>query len=159
MNTNPPKNYIVYWASKFNGSNPGYSTPVHKPNMMSFDSEEVASALHKKLEALAATGGTYRSRVVLHVSPVQEVLPPAELAQIKMLTDAREARIKAASKETEHTILGAKVRAGHPITVLNPEEWFVVKRAARDSITGVIRVIGENTCWFRLDQCDIRKNF
>jgi hypothetical protein len=157
MNVKPPKNYIVYWASKFNGSNPGYSTPVHQPNMMSFDDESAAIKLQKKLTDLVAERGTYRGRIVLHVSPVQEVKDPEVLAQEKREADIRKDRIEAASKETEHTIIGATVRASHPITALNPEEWFVVAKAARDDISKVIRVCGENTCWFRLDQCDIKK--
>ena len=54
MNVKPPKNYIVYWASKFNGSNPGYSTPVHQPNMMSFDDESAGRLMQRELIAVPA---------------------------------------------------------------------------------------------------------
>lgn len=66
----PPKQYIVYWMSEFNGKKPGYTTPVFKPNAMSFDTPERASAFQEKMTALSQSGGLYRGRVVRHVSNV-----------------------------------------------------------------------------------------
>ena len=53
-----------------------------------------------------------------------------------------------------------EVKANHPITCLNPDEWFSVKEYMQeyhpDLERDVIRIRGENTAWFRLDQCEVR---
>jgi len=42
--------------------------------------------------------------------------------------------------------VGTMVKANHPITCLNPEEWFAV--AEIEHRHGKFYVRGENTCWF-----------
>ena len=53
-----------------------------------------------------------------------------------------------------------EVKADHPITCLNPDVWFSVyeyQQEYRDYLGAcVITVRGENTCWFRLDQSEVR---
>ena len=64
----PPKEYVVYWTSKFNGKNNGYSTPMYKANSLTFADSEKAAAFYAKMEKLEATGGLYRGRIVCHLA-------------------------------------------------------------------------------------------
>ena len=50
---------------------------------------------------------------------------------------------------------GKLVRAPHPITTLNPQEWMTPAFARADS-DGRIWVRSENTSWFPLDRCEIK---
>lgn len=70
-----PKPYIVFWISQYNGSDNsrGSDTPKFKPNMTTFATYQQAEAIQKKLAGLAEVKGTYRSRVVVHVSSVSEI--------------------------------------------------------------------------------------
>ena len=52
-------------------------------------------------------------------------------------------------------ILGKMVKANHPITCLNPDEWFEVINAREDE--GAVYVIGRKTFWFRLSQCEVQE--
>ena len=70
-----PKPYVVYWMSKFNGDNPGYNTPMLKAGMLTLETKEAAETLHKKLTKLAKEGGTYRGRIVIHVSVIGCLIP------------------------------------------------------------------------------------
>lgn len=69
MNT-APKQFIVYWMSEFNGKRPGYTTPVFKPNAISFDTADRATAFRQKMIELSQANGLYRGRLVRHVSDV-----------------------------------------------------------------------------------------
>jgi hypothetical protein len=69
MSQLPLKEFVVYWASEFNGKNPGYGTPQFKPNMMTFTTLEAAQKLQAKLQKLQDENGLYRGRLVRHVSP------------------------------------------------------------------------------------------
>lgn len=44
--------------------------------------------------------------------------------------------------------IGSKVKVNHPITCLNPDEYFEVVDMQFDPITNRCSVIGANTCWF-----------
>lgn len=44
-------------------------------------------------------------------------------------------------------LVGMRACADHPITVLNPEPYFVIKEAKID-FDGEVSVRGERTCWF-----------
>lgn len=49
---------------------------------------------------------------------------------------------------------GKQVKANHAITCLNPDEWFTpIAVWIKDNN---VYVIGENTCWFNLSQCEVR---
>jgi len=65
-----PEEHVVYWASKFTGNNAhkSYTTPMYKANMMTFEDSRDATAFVEKLTKLANEGGTYRGRLVCHVS-------------------------------------------------------------------------------------------
>ena len=62
--------FIVYWLSAFNGKNPGSYTPVIQPNFAVFDDSEKAAKHVSKLTLIKDAKGTYRGRVVTHVSGV-----------------------------------------------------------------------------------------
>lgn len=53
-----------------------------------------------------------------------------------------------------------EIKAPHPITCLNPDEWFSAVEYNQEYHPAlekdVIRVRGEKTAWFRLDQCEVR---
>jgi len=50
---------------------------------------------------------------------------------------------------------GKELKADHPVTCLNPEEWFVPHKI---SITdGKVWVSGRQTCWFALHMCIVRQ--
>lgn len=51
--------------------------------------------------------------------------------------------------------VGTRVKANHPITVLNPEETFLVKYMKFEQGRNVCFVRGDLTCWFRADQVKI----
>ena len=55
-------------------------------------------------------------------------------------------------------LVGTRVRSSHPITVINPEEVFVVSelkltygKIFDDNFGLTIFVRGENTCWFNVN--------
>ena len=50
---------------------------------------------------------------------------------------------------------GKQVKADHPITCLNPEEWF---EPVTVQITDERRIFvrGVNTCWWSLRMCEVR---
>lgn len=49
---NEPKEFIVYWTSKFNGDRRGMYTEKYKANMKAFDTPKKAKACHAKLVEL-----------------------------------------------------------------------------------------------------------
>ena len=160
------ENYLVYWVSGFNGKTPGLYTEASKPNVMFFGKEDQSKALkfRAKLSKLCETNGTYRGRLVTHVSDVQFPLavpqPTLHLVDQKPAMSELEKyhrsqeRGKQNSKYTAETIVGKMARADHPITCLNPDEWFEVKAARQ--LDGRLAIIGENTCWFSIYLCDIK---
>lgn len=64
---NEPKEFIVYWTSKFNGDRRGTYTEKYKANMKAFDTPEKAKACHAKLVELQKVGGIFGQRIVHHV--------------------------------------------------------------------------------------------
>lgn len=64
---NEPKEFIVYWTSRFNGPKHGFYTERYKANMKTFDTVEKAQACHDKLVALQKVDGVYGQRIVHHV--------------------------------------------------------------------------------------------
>lgn len=136
-----PKPYVVYWMSRTAVSNPGYSTRTFDAGMLTLDTKEAADKLHTKLTKLAKEGGTYRGRIVIHVSDIGCLIPQKE---------------KFATTEDAKVLIGRTVKANHPITVLNPEEWFKIIDV--NVTDGKVWVIGENTCWFNYHQCQLWKD-
>lgn len=49
---------------------------------------------------------------------------------------------------------GKELKAAHPITCLNPDEWF--KPVAVDVTDSKVWVSGANTCWFAISMCEVR---
>lgn len=62
-----PKQFIIYWTSKFSGENPGSTTEKFKANMKSYDDFNKAKEMHTKLVELQKIGGCFGSRIVHHV--------------------------------------------------------------------------------------------
>lgn len=58
-------------------------------------------------------------------------------------------------------LAGIECKADHPITCLNPSEWFTpvdLRGEYRNwEEKHMLFVRGEHTCWFRLDQVEIRR--
>ena len=50
---------------------------------------------------------------------------------------------------------GKQLKADHPVTCLNPDEWFTPVRV-RISDARRIFVIGARTCWFSMRMCEVR---
>lgn len=44
--------------------------------------------------------------------------------------------------------IGSRVKVDHPITVLNPDEYFEVVDIKYDTGANKCWIRGENTCWF-----------
>lgn len=59
-------------------------------------------------------------------------------------------------------LAGIECKADHPITCLNPSEWFIptdIRGEYREwEQKHMLFVRGENTCWWRLDQVEIRRS-
>lgn len=47
--------------------------------------------------------------------------------------------------------VGSKVKVSHPITVLNPDEYFTITQIEFENYPKKIWICGENTCWFNSD--------
>lgn len=47
--------------------------------------------------------------------------------------------------------VGSKVKVSHPITVLNPEEYFTITQIECEHNPKKVWICGENTCWFNSD--------
>lgn len=75
---NDPKEFTLYWTSKFSGPNRSYSTEKYKANMKTFDTLEGALTCYRKLVDLQKVGGTYQSRIVHHVG---DFLPSKTLTE------------------------------------------------------------------------------
>jgi len=63
------KEHVVFWVSAYNGRDPGFGTPMFKPNMMTFDDSRDATKFVEKLATICNAGGLYRGRTVVRVSP------------------------------------------------------------------------------------------
>jgi len=50
----------------------------------------------------------------------------------------------------KNALVGKIAKADHPITCINPEEYFEIVEAKLDTYSGEVKlyVKGENTCWF-----------
>jgi hypothetical protein len=58
-------------------------------------------------------------------------------------------------------LAGIECKADHSITCMNPTEWFTpteIQSEYKDmsSTDRIVWIRGEHTCWFRLDQVEIR---
>lgn len=49
---------------------------------------------------------------------------------------------------------GKELAADHPVTVLNPDEWFTPSKVSISNDR--VWVCGPNTCWFSLQMCRVR---
>lgn len=47
--------------------------------------------------------------------------------------------------------VGSKVKVSHPITVLNPDEYFTITQIEFETNPKKIWICGKNTCWFNSD--------
>ena len=47
-----------------------------------------------------------------------------------------------------------ELAADHPVTCLNPSEWFTPTKVSIDN--GRVWVAGAETCWFSLQMCRVR---
>lgn len=44
--------------------------------------------------------------------------------------------------------IGSVVSVSHPITVLNPEQYFAIAQIEFDTVENKTWICGSNTCWF-----------
>lgn len=49
-----------------------------------------------------------------------------------------------------------QMKSYHPITCINPTEWFTPTEVKIED-DRVIWIRNDDTCWFRLDACEIRE--
>lgn len=54
--------------------------------------------------------------------------------------------------------IGSMVKADHPVTCLNPTEWFAVYEIKYEPVHNKFWVRGENTMWFNLNMITLREN-
>lgn len=50
--------------------------------------------------------------------------------------------------------VGSKVKVSHPITCLNPEEFFTVVEMRTEIFPTKVWIRGENTCWFNANMIE-----
>lgn len=48
-------------------------------------------------------------------------------------------------------LVGKIVKVSHPITCLNPDEYFEVVELQYDQYADKVWIRGDNTCWFNID--------
>ena len=76
------------------------------------------------------------------------VLLDADGIEIKPMTRHEQALF-------DKLIAGKQVKASHPVTCLNPEEWFTPV-TVQISDGGCIYLRGLSTCWWALTMCEFR---
>lgn len=47
--------------------------------------------------------------------------------------------------------VGTRVKVDHPITCLNPDEYFIVLELRYDPTLKKVSIRGEKTCWFNVN--------
>lgn len=52
-------------------------------------------------------------------------------------------------------LIGKRAKANHPITCLNPEEYFIIYEVKLENDDGRIFCRGENTCWFSANMLEV----
>lgn len=149
--------FYVYWMSDFVGKTSGAYTDTTKSNVMMFDSDVKALQFRAKLDKLYEEKGTYRGRLVTHVSEVQ--YPPLEKPAKTAVQQHNENKLRGEAIEKKYTLESIVGKQGHifevPMSVWNPDKWFKIIEAKH--MDGCMFIRGDNTCWFNVSICEVRE--